>query len=128
MTKVHSNLSSFSRYKYSSLMGSKRYQQRTPDPVNKPTHFSYTTMFTTRVAAFALAAAMFFAGQAQAANTIPRAALIATDPVAACNPPNNGDHTLGSSCKFFSGPSDSSPVISGTCVPGDGGTLTCVRS
>ncbi|KAL0571561.1 hypothetical protein V5O48_010402 [Marasmius crinis-equi] len=54
------------------------------------------------------------------------AVLIATNAVAACNPPNNGDHHLGSSCKFFSGPSDSSPVVSGTCVPGENGVLTCV--
>ncbi|KAK7688255.1 hypothetical protein QCA50_008625 [Cerrena zonata] len=84
-------------------------------------------MFATRVISIAVAAALLFVGQAQAANTIPRAALIATDAVAACNPPNNGDHKVGSSCKFFSGPSDSSPVISGTCID-QSGTLTCVRS
>lgn len=89
-------------------------------------------MFTTRVISVSIIAALFLVGQAHAANNIPRAALIATDPgmvipqdiyyliltsyvvVAACNPPNNGDHKVGSSCKFFSGPSDSSPVISGS--------------
>ncbi|KAK7688258.1 hypothetical protein QCA50_008628 [Cerrena zonata] len=88
------------------------------------------TMFATRVISVAVAAALVFVGQVQAANTIPRAALIATDPaknIAACNPPNNGDHKVGSSCKFFSGPSDSSPVVSGTCID-QSGTLTCVRS
>ncbi|KAG7096301.1 hypothetical protein E1B28_003747 [Marasmius oreades] len=40
--------------------------------------------------------------------------LIATDPVSACGPPNNKDHHAGSSCKFYSGPSDSSRVISGS--------------
>ena len=37
-------------------------------------------MFTTRFITFAFAAALTFVGQAQAANNIPRAALIATDP------------------------------------------------
>ncbi|CAL1713019.1 unnamed protein product [Somion occarium] len=83
-------------------------------------------MFSTKAITFVTAAAMLFVGQVQAGMNIPRAALIATDPVAACNPPNNEDHTTGSSCKFFSGPSDDSPVISGTCVPQDG-TLTCVQ-
>ncbi|THU76503.1 hypothetical protein K435DRAFT_704730 [Dendrothele bispora CBS 962.96] len=73
-------------------------------------------MYFSKVAA---AVAVLFVGQAMGA------ALIATDPVSACNPPNNGDHTVGSSCKFFSGPSDSSPVLSGTCV-NQSGTLTCV--
>ncbi|KAK7038791.1 hypothetical protein VNI00_010678 [Paramarasmius palmivorus] len=63
--------------------------------------------------------AVLFAGQAFGA------VLIATDPVAACNPPNNGDHHGGSSCKFYSGPSDSSHVVSGICID-QGGTLTCV--
>ncbi|KAG7096314.1 hypothetical protein E1B28_003759 [Marasmius oreades] len=51
--------------------------------------------------------------------------LIATDPVSACGPPNNKDHHAGSSCKFYSGPSDSSRVLSGTCVDRNG-KLTCV--
>ncbi|KAK7688172.1 hypothetical protein QCA50_008542 [Cerrena zonata] len=76
------------------------------------------------ISAFA-AVALLFAGHATAAH-INRAALIATDPVSACNPPNNGNHHLGSSCKYYSGPSDSSPVVSGTCV-NQGGKLTCVR-
>ncbi|KAK7038786.1 hypothetical protein VNI00_010673 [Paramarasmius palmivorus] len=63
--------------------------------------------------------AVLFVGQALGA------AQIATDPVAACNPPNNGDHHGGSSCKFYSGPSDSSHVVSGICID-QGGTLTCV--
>ncbi|KAK7688169.1 hypothetical protein QCA50_008539 [Cerrena zonata] len=65
-------------------------------------------------------AAMLVVGQAHAA------ALIATDPVSACGPPNNGNHHLGSSCKYYSGPSDSSPVVSGTCI-NQNGRLTCVR-
>ncbi|KAG7096334.1 hypothetical protein E1B28_003778 [Marasmius oreades] len=60
--------------------------------------------------------AVLFVGQAMGS------ALIA-GPVSACGPPNNGDHHAGSSCKFYS--SDSSSVISGTCVVRDG-TLTCV--
>ncbi|CAL1712985.1 unnamed protein product [Somion occarium] len=83
-------------------------------------------MFSTKVITSVVATAILFAAHAQADTTIPRAALIATDPVAACNPPNNGDHTTGSSCKFFSGPSDNSPVISGTCAP-QNGVLTCVQ-
>ncbi|KAK7038787.1 hypothetical protein VNI00_010674 [Paramarasmius palmivorus] len=71
-----------------------------------------------KVTAIISIAAVLFAGQALGA------AQIATDPVAACNPPNNGDHTAGSSCKFYSGPSDSSHVITGVCVD-ENGTLTC---
>jgi hypothetical protein len=76
----------------------------------------------------AAATVALFAGQAMGA------ALIATDPsvfpstslqakqsiliflpivVSACNCPNNCSHKAGSSCKFYSGPSDSSPVSSG---------------
>ncbi|CAL1712968.1 unnamed protein product [Somion occarium] len=83
-------------------------------------------MFSTKAFTFVVAAAMLLVGQVQAGANIPRAALIATNPVAACNPPNNGNHHLGSSCKFFSGPSDKSPVVSGTCI-NENGVLTCVR-
>jgi hypothetical protein len=34
--------------------------------------------------------------------------------VSACGPPNNGGHHAGSSCKYYAGPSDHSPVISGS--------------
>ncbi|KAI1206703.1 uncharacterized protein F4807DRAFT_437961, partial [Annulohypoxylon truncatum] len=54
------------------------------------------------------AIALLFAGQAMGA------ALIATDPVAACNCPNNCSHGNGSSCKYRAGPSDSSSVVSGS--------------
>ncbi|KAJ8087876.1 hypothetical protein PM082_006732 [Marasmius tenuissimus] len=64
--------------------------------------------------------AVLFAAQAMGAI------LIATDPVSACNPPNNGDHHAGSSCKYYSGPSSNSPVITGTCAIVDG-KLICVR-
>lgn len=37
-------------------------------------------MFSTRIISVATAAALLLVGQAQAANSIPRAALIATDP------------------------------------------------
>uniref|UniRef100_A0A0W0FYJ1 Uncharacterized protein n=1 Tax=Moniliophthora roreri TaxID=221103 RepID=A0A0W0FYJ1_MONRR len=56
---------------------------------------------------------LLFAGQAFGA------AMTATDPVSACNPPYNGDHVAGSSCQYYSGPSDNSPVI-------DGGKLICM--
>jgi hypothetical protein len=86
--------------------------------------------FSTRAIAFVATAAMMLAGQAVASPT-ERAILIATDPgkletsrtpisvsqmllVSACNPPNNGDHTVGSSCKYYSGPSDSSPAVDGS--------------
>ncbi|KAL0571689.1 hypothetical protein V5O48_010268 [Marasmius crinis-equi] len=72
-----------------------------------------------RTATIISTVAVLFVGQAMGA------ALIATDPVSACGPPNNADHHAGSSCKFFAGPSDSSPVISGSCVDRSG-TLTCV--
>ncbi|KAK7038790.1 hypothetical protein VNI00_010677 [Paramarasmius palmivorus] len=73
-----------------------------------------------KVTSLVAAIAILFAGQAFGAT------LTATDPVSACNPPNNGDHTVGSSCKYYSGPSDSSPVVSGECTD-VGGTLTCIR-
>ncbi|KAJ8087864.1 hypothetical protein AAF712_007021 [Marasmius tenuissimus] len=72
-----------------------------------------------RTATIVSALTLLFAGQAMGA------ALIATDPVSACGPPNNSDHHAGSSCKYYAGPSDSSQVISGTCVD-QGGKLTCV--
>uniref|UniRef100_A0A0W0FYQ8 Uncharacterized protein n=1 Tax=Moniliophthora roreri TaxID=221103 RepID=A0A0W0FYQ8_MONRR len=62
--------------------------------------FKLTTIFSI--------VAVLFAGQALGA------AQIATDPVSACNPPNNGDHHGGSSCKYYSGPSDSSHVVEGS--------------
>ncbi|KAF9257327.1 hypothetical protein L218DRAFT_113911 [Marasmius fiardii PR-910] len=65
------------------------------------------------------ALAVLFAGQAMGS------ALTATDPVSACGPPNNGGHKAGSSCKYYSGPSDKSRVLHGTCVNRDG-KLICV--
>ncbi|KAI1098328.1 hypothetical protein F4804DRAFT_325121 [Jackrogersella minutella] len=62
--------------------------------------------------------ALLFAGQAMGA------ALIATDPVAACNCPNNCSYGPGHSCKYRAGPSDSSSVVDGKCVE-VGNTLTC---
>ncbi|KAI1661256.1 hypothetical protein F4813DRAFT_399279 [Daldinia decipiens] len=55
------------------------------------------------------AVALLFAGQAMGA------ALIASNPGAACNCPKNCSHKDGSSCKYYIGPSGSSPVVSGTC-------------
>ncbi|KAH8905246.1 hypothetical protein BR93DRAFT_970051 [Coniochaeta sp. PMI_546] len=75
--------------------------------------------------------AVLFVGQAIAAavetgNQIQeRAAQIATDPVSACNCPNNCSHKKGSSCRYYSGPSDSSPVDSGHCE-WRGSTLICI--
>ncbi|KAI0894046.1 hypothetical protein F4806DRAFT_473743 [Annulohypoxylon nitens] len=66
------------------------------------------------------AVALLFAGQAMGA------AMIATDPVAACNCPNNCSHISGSSCKYRAGPSDSSSVVSGKCTPQNGGQLKCM--
>ena len=48
--------------------------------------------------------------------TYPRIALIFIDfysLVSACNCPNNCSHKAGSSCKYYSGPSDNSPVVKG---------------
>ena len=98
-------------------------------------------MFTTRAINVIIAAALLFANQAYATGAVEaRAALIATNSgkspalipfcttlherilnmplslVAACNPPNNGDHHAGSSCKFYTGPSDKSPVYSGSML------------
>ncbi|RKU41808.1 hypothetical protein DL546_002660 [Coniochaeta pulveracea] len=38
-------------------------------------------------------------------------------PVAACNCPNNCSHKQGSSCKFYTGPSDTSPIANGREFP-----------
>ncbi|KAI1480251.1 hypothetical protein K445DRAFT_24471 [Daldinia sp. EC12] len=65
------------------------------------------------------AVALLFAGQAMGA------ALIATNSVAACNCPNNCSHKENSSCKFYSGPSDTSKVVSGRCHS-QNGVLTCI--
>ncbi|OSD05387.1 hypothetical protein PYCCODRAFT_1465293 [Trametes coccinea BRFM310] len=65
------------------------------------------------------AVTLLFAGQAAAS------ALIATDPVSACNCPNNCSYKAGHSCKYKAGPSTSSSTIDGRCTD-VGGTLTCV--
>ncbi|KAI0843637.1 hypothetical protein F5Y06DRAFT_8113 [Hypoxylon sp. FL0890] len=67
-------------------------------------------------AAIVSAFALLFAHQAAAAAVDPRMALIATTAYAACNCPNNCKHKAGSSCKYYSGPSDRSTVIKGTCA------------
>ncbi|KAK3950004.1 hypothetical protein QBC32DRAFT_316262 [Pseudoneurospora amorphoporcata] len=54
-------------------------------------------------------------------------AFIATDPYYACNCPNNCRHKVGTGCKFYSGPSDTSGIINGKCASRDG-TLTCVAN
>ncbi|KAK0612246.1 hypothetical protein B0T14DRAFT_608157 [Immersiella caudata] len=46
---------------------------------------------------------------------------IATDSFFACNCPNNCGHRAGSSCRYFSGPSNNSPVLKGKCVDREGG-------
>ncbi|KAL2207313.1 hypothetical protein CC79DRAFT_1368193 [Sarocladium strictum] len=51
--------------------------------------------------------------------------LIATDPFFACQCPNNCDHSSGSSCKFYGGPSDSSNVVDGHCTDTADG-LKCI--
>ncbi|KAH8885471.1 hypothetical protein GQ53DRAFT_828875 [Thozetella sp. PMI_491] len=63
---------------------------------------------------FLAATAALLAGQAMGA------VLIAPDPVAACNCPNNCKHHLGSSCKFYS----NGNVLSGVCQH-DGSGLKC---
>ncbi|KAF4463780.1 antifungsal 2 [Fusarium albosuccineum] len=54
--------------------------------------------------------------------------LIATDAYYACNCPNNCNHNQGSSCKFYSGPSDTDTITEGTCEYPNGNhlaSLTC---
>ncbi|KAH7038355.1 uncharacterized protein B0I36DRAFT_359931 [Microdochium trichocladiopsis] len=63
------------------------------------------------------AVATMFAGQALG---------IASDPYYACNCPNNCSHELGSSCKYFAGPSDNAPVVSGKCTNQPNDYLMCV--
>ncbi|KAE8138980.1 hypothetical protein BDV38DRAFT_281541 [Aspergillus pseudotamarii] len=50
---------------------------------------------------------------------------IATSPYYACNCPNNCSHKKGSGCKYYSGPSDNSKVISGKCEY-QGSSLNCI--
>ncbi|KAI1317713.1 hypothetical protein F5Y16DRAFT_406564 [Xylariaceae sp. FL0255] len=72
--------------------------------------------------------AMLSVGTMAASIKVPvnaRAILIATDPEAACNCPNNCDHELDSSCKFYE--TDSSIVQTGTCQQTLGG-LYCTVS
>ncbi|KAF7594828.1 hypothetical protein BBP40_008158 [Aspergillus hancockii] len=45
----------------------------------------------------------------------------------ACNCPNNCKHKQGSGCKYYSGPSDKSNVISGKCE-WQGNQLNCIAS
>ncbi|KAI1073882.1 hypothetical protein F5B20DRAFT_596781 [Whalleya microplaca] len=65
------------------------------------------------------AIALLFAGQAMGA------ALTATDPVSACNCPNNCSHGEGSSCAYKAGSSTDGSTVKGTCY-NQGGTLTCI--
>ncbi|GAB1216057.1 hypothetical protein ATERTT37_005262 [Aspergillus terreus] len=82
--------------------------------------------FTTALlSAMALLAANQVIG---AAVEVPRdvdAIQIATSPYYACNCPNNCSHKEGSSCKYYSGPSDDSKVISGKCEY-QGSQLNCI--
>ncbi|KAI1843449.1 hypothetical protein JX265_013331 [Neoarthrinium moseri] len=77
------------------------------------------------------AAAALFASQAMAAavpegqDLSPRDALIATNPVAACNCPNNCSHKAGSGCKYKAGTSTDGSTVSGKCAD-QGGQLVCV--
>ncbi|KAF4332894.1 antifungsal 2 [Fusarium beomiforme] len=62
------------------------------------------------------------AGEAVAAIT----PLIATDPVSACQCPRNCSHKSGSKCKYYSGPSSDTSVLSGKCAYRDGLGLVCI--
>ncbi|KAI1370513.1 hypothetical protein F4677DRAFT_438247 [Hypoxylon crocopeplum] len=68
---------------------------------------------------FITALSVLFAGQAMGA------ALTATDPVSACNCPNNCSHGLGSSCAYKAGVSTDGSTINGKCADVSG-TLTCI--
>ncbi|KAI1248030.1 hypothetical protein MGN70_010278 [Eutypa lata] len=60
-----------------------------------------------------LMASQVMGAPTEATGNEARAVLIATDPGYACTCPNNCDHHAGSSCKYYSGPSDNSPIIEG---------------
>ncbi|KAK0702737.1 hypothetical protein B0H67DRAFT_595030 [Lasiosphaeris hirsuta] len=88
-------------------------------------------LFQTAISA---AVALFSAHQAmasavpisqEAAVDVPVNILIATDSYFACNCPNNCSHKQGSSCKYFTGPSNNSPVAKGKCARRDG-QLVCI--
>ncbi|KAF2789878.1 hypothetical protein K505DRAFT_327945 [Melanomma pulvis-pyrius CBS 109.77] len=65
----------------------------------------------------AVATVALFAGQAMSA------VMIAPDPISACNCPNNCQHKVGSSCKFYS----QGNTLSGECqLNGNAGNLICI--
>ncbi|KAI1412337.1 hypothetical protein F5Y13DRAFT_190330 [Hypoxylon sp. FL1857] len=83
-------------------------------------------LFKTAVVSFF---ALLCANQAAGAALEPRLALIATTAYAACNCPNNCSHKKGSSCKFYSGPTDDSGVLKGKCAKPNsypGSDLECI--
>ncbi|KAJ8081283.1 hypothetical protein PM082_007116 [Marasmius tenuissimus] len=51
------------------------------------------------------------------------AALIAGPTPGLCGP----SQTVGSTCKYYSGPSENDPIVTGTCVDKNG-VLTCVAN
>ncbi|KAI1169506.1 hypothetical protein F4777DRAFT_584857 [Nemania sp. FL0916] len=82
-------------------------------------HFS-----TAIVSAIAMLSAGTMAASIKAPANAP-VIRIATDPEAACNCPNNCDHELDDSCKFYE--TDSGIVQTGTCQQTLGG-LYCTVS
>ncbi|KAI0123410.1 hypothetical protein BJ170DRAFT_697885 [Xylariales sp. AK1849] len=78
------------------------------------------------------AAALLFASHAIGAampagqDVSPRATILtATNPVAACNCPNNCSHKAGSSCAYKAGTSTDGSTVKGKCALKKG-TLTCI--
>ncbi|KAK7992374.1 hypothetical protein PG988_001168 [Apiospora saccharicola] len=82
----------------------------------------FSTSFFTTIALLMASSAMG-AAVAPAGQVDTREINVATDPVSACNCPNNCSHKNGSSCKFWS--SDGGHQISGKCVGNE--SLVCVH-
>ncbi|EEB98084.1 hypothetical protein MPER_02471, partial [Moniliophthora perniciosa FA553] len=94
-------------------------------PLTRELHHSFWTHFPTVLLRHLLSCQSHDTLSRNAYEKSLGVAQIATDPICTCNPSNNGDHHNRSSCKYYSGPSDSSYVIEGTCID-QSGTLTCV--
>ncbi|KAH6645469.1 hypothetical protein BKA67DRAFT_696517 [Truncatella angustata] len=87
----------------------------------------FSTAIYSTVALLMASKAMGAAIEVRDSEVAQRAAMVATSPYYACNCPNNCSHKSGSSCKFYSGPSDNSDSVSGKCVS-ISYQLTCIAT
>lgn len=89
-------------------------QPSLPDnPNNTFKMFSKTAIFTVFTALMAKTA-MAAPAPEKSNDDAQVSIMIATDAYFACNEPNNGDYTQGTSCKYLSGPSSGDSYVSGS--------------